>query len=168
MTHFKLRVIVGHGFLESWCWYECIVQFEAMFVIVMFLKSGDNVILTQRLFRQHFEIGQRFRATVPAANKKPPGRPRTICTPDNIAALERSPTRSVRQHSQALNISDRSVRQLLHLDMKFHPYKLQEIQQLLHRDLRHVKFSVHRFWRWSTFNQIFFTISWWLTRPIFT
>ena len=105
----------------------------------------------QRLFRQHFDIGrnekvpsrksitrwvQQFRATVYATNKKPSGRPRTVRIPDNIArvitALERSPTRSFRRQSQVLNISDRSVRRMLHLNMKSHPYKL----QVLHRDLQ--------------------------------
>lgn len=125
------------------------------FVIETFFKSGDSVIRTQRLFRQHFGVGrndkvpsrksitrwvQQFRGTASAANKTPPGRPRTVRTPENIArvttALVRSPTRSVRRHSQVLNISDRSVRRILHLDLKFHPYKLQVVQQLLERDLQ--------------------------------
>ena len=81
-----------------------------------------------------------MRGTAAAANKAPPGRPRKVRTPENIArvtiALVRVPLRSVRRHSQVLNISDRSVRRILHLDLKFHPYKLQVVQQLLERDLQ--------------------------------
>jgi hypothetical protein len=45
-------------------------------------------------------------------------------------ALERSPRRSVRRHSKLLNLSDRSVRRILHHDLHFYPYKLQIIQEL--------------------------------------
>ena len=52
----------------------------------------------------------------------------TVRLPENIQrvriALERSPRRSVRPHSQLLNLSDRSVRRILHHDLHFHPYKL--------------------------------------------
>ena len=58
----------------------------------------------------------------------------TVRSPENIQrvriALERSPRRSVRRHSQLLNLSDRSVRRILHHDLHFHPYKLQIVQEL--------------------------------------
>jgi len=45
--------------------------------------------------------------------KKPPGRPSSVRTPDNIvrllASVSRSPKRSARKHAQALRMSDRSV-----------------------------------------------------------
>jgi hypothetical protein len=44
--------------------------------------------------------------------------------------LERSPRRSVRRHSQLLNLSDRNVRRILHHDLHFHPYKLEIVQEL--------------------------------------
>ena len=160
MNHFNLRAIFEHSFLESWCCYQCVVQFKALpvsmecwsnehrvFVIEMFFKSGDSVVRMQHLFWQHFDVGQndkvpsrksitrcvqQFRATASATNKNPPGRPCTVHIPDNIArvttALKCSPVRSVRRHSQVLNILDRSVRRMLYLDMKFHPYKLQVVQ----------------------------------------
>lgn len=37
-------------------------------------------------------------------------------------------------HAIALGISDRSVRRTLHLDLKFHPYKMMVAQELSHRD----------------------------------
>ena len=58
----------------------------------------------------------------------------TIRSPENIQcvriALERSTLRSVRRHSQLLNLSDRSVQRTLHYDLHFHPYKLQIVQEL--------------------------------------
>ena len=41
-----------------------------------------------------------------------------------------SPCRSVRLLSQLLNLSDISVRWILHHDLRFHPYKLQIVQEL--------------------------------------
>jgi hypothetical protein len=69
-------------------------------------------------------------------------RQNTIWSSENIQhvriALERSPRQSVWRHSQLLNLSDRSVRQILHLDLHFLPYKLQIIQELTaaHKALR--------------------------------
>ena len=61
--------------------------------------------------------------------KKPPGRPSSVCTPDNIArvlaSVSRSPKRSAPKHDQALRMSDWSVRRILHMDLSLHPYKLQ-------------------------------------------
>jgi len=44
----------------------------------------------------------------------------------------------VRRHSQILNLSDRSVRRILHHDLNFYPYKLQIVQELIaaHKALR--------------------------------
>ena len=69
-------------------------------------------------------------------------RQNTVRSPEIIQrvriALERSPRRSVRRHSQLLNLSDRSVRRILHHDLYFHPYKLQIVQELTaaHKALR--------------------------------
>ena len=55
-------------------------------------------------------------------------------TPENVqrvrVALERSPRRSVIRHSRVLNLSERSVRRILHVDLHFHPYKLQVTYEL--------------------------------------
>ena len=66
----------------------------------------------------------------------------TVRSPGNIQrvriALERSPRRSVKRHSQLLNLSDRSVRRILHHDLHFQPHKLQIVQELTaaHKALR--------------------------------
>jgi hypothetical protein len=38
------------------------------------------------------------------------------------------------KHAIALGISDRSVRQILHLDLHFHPYKMMVVQELNQHD----------------------------------
>jgi hypothetical protein len=54
--------------------------------------------------------------------------------PQNIEAVRhsfvRSPRRSARRYSVALEISDRSVRRILHKDLNFFPYKMVEVQEL--------------------------------------
>ncbi|KAJ8969308.1 hypothetical protein NQ317_002767 [Molorchus minor] len=70
--------------------------------------------------------------------KKSQGPQRTTRTPENIErvreALNRSPSRSARKHASELNINREAVRRILHKDLKFHPYKLQIVQQLKERD----------------------------------
>ncbi|PSN55244.1 hypothetical protein C0J52_05854 [Blattella germanica] len=75
-----------------------------------------------------------FRTGATALKKTPPGDVQTIRTPRNIQAVQNSPTRSTAKHAIALGISDRSVRRILHLDLKFHPYKMMVAQELSHRD----------------------------------
>ena len=45
-----------------------------------------------------------------------------------------SPGRSARKHAAALKISDRTVRQILREELRFHPYKMAVVQQLTERD----------------------------------
>lgn len=103
---------------------------------------------TQRIFRRHFNKGrhrtvpdrsiiknwaQKFRSTASATNKKPGSTVRTVRTPENTerlwAALGRSPKRSVRRHSVALNDSSRSLQRILHSDVHFYLYKLHTVQE---------------------------------------
>jgi len=66
--------------------------------------------------------------------KKPPGQPSSVHTPDNIArvlaSVSRSPRRSALKHAQALHKSGRSVRRILRSDLSLHPYKLQVVHAL--------------------------------------
>jgi hypothetical protein len=50
------------------------------------------------------------------------------------AALQQSPRHSAR-HSVALGMSDRSFRRMLHMNLHFHPLKIQMVQELLPCDL---------------------------------
>ena len=70
--------------------------------------------------------------------KKLPGRPSSVRTPDNIArmlaSVSRSPRQSARKHAQALHMSDRSVRRIMRSDLSLHPYKLQVVHALSNWD----------------------------------
>ena len=77
------------------------------------------------------------------------GAPRTVRTPESLQrvreAFERSPRRSARQHSRILGVSRKSLFRMLK-EIRFHPYKLQVVQQLnkscfLHR---HERFATGR------------------------
>jgi len=47
-------------------------------------------------------------------------------------AFQRSPQHSARHHSIALHLTPRTVRRILHEDLKFHPFKIQMVQRLPH------------------------------------
>ena len=49
-------------------------------------------------------------------------------------AVTTSPQSSAAKHALALELPDRSVRGILHLDLKFHPYKIMMVQELQERD----------------------------------
>lgn len=49
-------------------------------------------------------------------------------------SVVQSPTRSAHKHAYALGLSDRTVRRILHTDLKFHPYKLMIVQKLQERN----------------------------------
>ena len=69
---------------------------------------------------------------------KPPGAPRTVRTPENVervrTAMLRSPRRSARRHAAELQISNRTVRRILHDELRFHSYKLMVVQQMNETD----------------------------------
>ena len=50
-------------------------------------------------------------------------------------AFQRSPQLSARRHSVPLHSTPRTVRPILHEDLKFHPFKIQLVQQYPPRDL---------------------------------
>ena len=53
----------------------------------------------------------------------------------------KSPRRSVRRHSTAIGLSDRSVWRILHKDLNFHPYKIAIVQELSDRDMANRRIS---------------------------
>ena len=54
-------------------------------------------------------------------------------TPENVQRVRVAFRRSVIRHSRVLNLSERSVRRILHVDLHFHPYKLQVTHDLTER-----------------------------------
>lgn len=120
-----------------------------VFTYDSFVRNNESIITVQREFRRHFNLARNenvptrntilrwvksFRSVGTVMNKRPPGAHRTVRTPQNVErvrqAILRSPNRSARRHSSELNISDRSVRRILHKDLGFHPYKMAMVQQL--------------------------------------
>ena len=123
------------------------------FAVEKFL-SCNSIKTTQRAFRMNFKrrptdpIPARntillwvsnFRATGSAKKRKSTGRPRTVRNETNVAsvseAVERSPQRSARKHSLSLGLSSRSVRRILHRDLRMYPYKTMIAQELTAADL---------------------------------
>ena len=66
------------------------------------------------------------------------GSVKSVRTPVNVErvriAVGRSSRRSARRQSAALEISDRSVRRILRVDLRHHPYKIQVVQALNEND----------------------------------
>jgi hypothetical protein len=62
-----------------------------------------------------------FRTTASIVSKKPPGRPRTVRTPENVRrvahAFQCSPQRSACRHSIAVHLTPRTVQHILHEDL---------------------------------------------------
>ena len=64
----------------------------------------------------------------------------SVRTPENVgavrAAFEQSPKRSARKHGIALSMSNRSLRRIMHKDIKFHPYNMMIVQELMPPDFQ--------------------------------
>jgi len=101
------------------------------FAVETIFKNNDSAIVTQRVFRRHFDIGRngkvptrqtilnwvtQFRTTASTVNKKPPVSPRTVRTPENVRrvahAFQRSLQRSARRHSIALHLTPRTIQKV--------------------------------------------------------
>jgi transposase len=112
---------------------------QRVFGVERFVRS-NSVVDVRRAFRREVPSRKTVRAWVRewretcSVKDKKPGRRRTVRKPENVehvrVALERSPRRSARLHASALHLSRRSLSRILHADLKFHPYKLQLVQQL--------------------------------------
>jgi hypothetical protein len=106
------------------------------FAVETFFKNNDSATVTQSVFRRHFDMGTKgkvpthqtilnwvtqFRTTASIVNKKPPGRPRTVRTLENVRrvthAFQRSPHVSACRHSIALHLNPRTVRRILREDL---------------------------------------------------
>jgi hypothetical protein len=82
--------------MEQWRVQHC------AFIVETFLKNGDSVVKTQRIFREYFNIArhgkvsfpntlqlyvENFRTSASALKRKPPGSVRTFQSPPNIEAV---------------------------------------------------------------------------------
>jgi hypothetical protein len=124
---------------------------QRVFAVTTFIEC-KSIITVQRNFRRQFNIP--VGGNVPSRNSildwyykfqntgsvltTYKGSQKSVRTPENIErvrqAIDQSPQRSTRRHSQSLNLSTRTVRRILHNDLQLFPYKVQIVQQLLPND----------------------------------
>ena len=102
-----------------------------VFAYDTYVKNGESVTETQRLFKQRFNIGRHgnapsrnsilgwvnaLRTTGSLLKTKPPSPARTARTPRNVdrvrEAIIRSPKRSARRHTAELGISQSTAANL--------------------------------------------------------
>ena len=121
----------------------------------MFYKNNNHLENAQKEFWRFFFFNLRRHGRVPSKHaiktwiknfeetgsvlkKKQTGRPRSARTPQNIKAVRasvlRNPRHSVHKLAAAVRLSRECVRRILHVDLKFHPYKLQIVQELKEND----------------------------------
>jgi len=119
------------------------------FIIEVFFKNNNSVTTTQWAFLTCFGFYAtdavpdrkailRWVSNVIASGsalpRKPSGHPRNIRTPENVqrvrALIEQSPRHSARKHAAALGIFGGTVTQILHADLRIHPYKMIVAQEL--------------------------------------
>lgn len=131
---------------------------QRAFLVESFIKNGYSYKASIREFKQEYNINfkdpvpsrnavnswvAKFRSSGTTLKKSPPGRNSAIRTPENVAKVKRSvqqsPMRSARKHALVLGIARESVRRILHFDLKFHPYKMMVVQELLERDYENRK-----------------------------
>ena len=77
---------------------------------------------------------KKVKETVILIDKPKREKPKTVLTPENIAAVAESvseaPSTSIHRRSQQLNISETSLRRILHKELDMTPYKVQLVQEL--------------------------------------
>ena len=79
-------------------------------------------------------LAKKLKETGILIDKSKRERPKTVRTPENITAVAESvheaPSTTIYHHSQQLNISEISLRQILHKDFGMTPYKVQLVEEL--------------------------------------
>ena len=125
------------------------------FAVRSFFENGRSFVAAQRAFRLHFNVPRRdpvphrnviagwiraLEETGSTTRSRGMGRPKSVKTPENMgavrAAFEQSPRHSARKHVTALSMSNRFLRRILHEDIKFHPYKMMIVQELMPPDFQ--------------------------------
>lgn len=125
---------------------------QQAFAVETYFSQNQSIVAVQRAVRTRYRIPPRnavpdrksillwvknFRECGSVVKKRV-GAQRTSRTPENIERVRRSilesPKRSARKHAAALALPDRTLRRILHEDLKFHPYKMVLVQELSQQD----------------------------------
>ena len=81
-----------------------------------------------------FVLVKKVKETAILIDKSKREKPKTVRTPEKIAAVVESvceaPSTSIHSRSQQLNISETSLRRILHKDLGVTPYKVQLVKEL--------------------------------------
>ncbi|CAK9826872.1 hypothetical protein ANTRET_LOCUS4642 [Anthophora retusa] len=115
-------------------------------IIELYFENHRSVILTQRAYRQHFNVRnppsksmiqrlvQRFQQHGAVCDLPRSGRPYCVRNNVNIERVQQSiqenPETSTRRRSAELGLSRRSLRRILREDLMMFPYKVQLVQEL--------------------------------------
>ena len=117
---------------------------QRAFAVKAYLSNNNSVIAAQRSFRTHYKIAPR--ASVPdrksillwvsnfretgSVVKKTKEIPRSVRTAQKIDAVRQSilqfPNRSLRKHAARLQLSNRTLRRILHQDLQMESIKLDQ------------------------------------------
>ena len=83
-------------------------------------------------------VGIKMVSKISATGSTPQEHPFLTPTPNNVervrAAMLQSPQRSARQQALTLRLNKCNIRQNLHKDLYYHPYKIQDAQELSEQD----------------------------------
>ena len=107
-----------------------------------YFENHGNLAECVRKLRTDFGRRESPSVTGILIDKPKREKPKTVRTPYNIAAVAESmceaPSTSIHCRSQQLNISETSLRRILHKDLDMTPYKGQLVQELkpIHHPMR--------------------------------
>ena len=73
-------------------------------------------------------------------------------------AIVKSPRHSVRRHSTAIGLPDRTVWRILHKDLNFHPYKIAIVQELCDRNMANCRISSEQLLKMLNDDGVFSTV----------
>ncbi|CAK9817074.1 Transposable element Tc3 transposase [Anthophora quadrimaculata] len=123
---------------------------QRIHIIQTYYENGRSLISTYRKLRNYFGVNNRpnqssiqrlvkkFEETGCVVDKPKSGRPKTVRTNENIAAVcesvKNEPTTSISRRSQELGISYGSVWRILHADLHLPAYRIQLTQELKEKD----------------------------------
>lgn len=150
---------------------------QRAFAVRAFYENNHSYVIVRRMFRVEYNLRsiqqcpspqllrqwvKRFQETGSTLPIKRQGRPRTSRTEEAIQEVNRSVEEnaelSTRRRSATLGISRSSLRRILKLDLKLHPYKIQLVQELSYDDhTKRASFSTLMLERFSNFGNILFS-----------
>lgn len=124
---------------------------EQKFKLIRFYWETKSIITTQRRFQKFYRTNAPTRKTilrlcqkfikkgrVENQNKGQSGRKRSKRTPEIIEKVRQKitadPRKSTRRLAQEVRVSQTTLENILKKDLKLHPYKIMEAQEISDRD----------------------------------